>query len=235
MIKTPAAAILAIGVVCSAQTLYGQDGSRYRDFQLGGTLSSVAKLANVTASDAKTIHARPALMQELEWRPPYVVSSSTAMRDPVKQILFSFYDDQLTQMVVDYDHDRTFGMTNADMIDAISTTYGAPLKQVTTPVPLAASRAARESGTPIARWGDTEHAVVLYRSASLYGMSTSQFRLVVTSPRLAALAGTADQRAVQMDEREAPQREIARQKQEADDSRQAEEKARTANKAAFRP
>jgi hypothetical protein len=38
-----------------------------------------------------------------------------------------------------------------------------------------------------------------------------------------------------MDEREAPQREIARQKKETEDARTSQEKARLANKAAFRP
>jgi hypothetical protein len=34
----------------------------------------------------------------------------------VKQIVFSFYDDQLSKMVVDYEQDRTAGMTDADLI-----------------------------------------------------------------------------------------------------------------------
>jgi hypothetical protein len=38
-----------------------------------------------------------------------------------------------------------------------------------------------------------------------------------------------------LDDREAPQREAARQKQDADDRRAAEEKARSTNKAIFRP
>lgn len=229
-----AAVILALGIACSTQTLHGQDKARYREFQLGANLASVATIGSASASDAKTIHERPVLMQELEWRPPYAASSSAAPRDPVRQIVFSFYDDQLSQMVVDYDHDRTFGMTNADMLEAISATYGTPL------APQAAARkdgsaVARESGAVIARWGDASYSVVLYRVASLYGSAASQFRLVVASPRLTALAATADAQAIQMDVREAPQRAIAQQKQDADDSRAAEEKARTANKAAFRP
>ena len=235
MINTRAVAILAIGIACSAQALHGQDGFRYRDFQLGATLSSVASLGKVAVSDVKTIHQRPALMQELEWRPPYVGSSSTSAQDPVKQILFSFYEDQLSKIVVDYDHDRTFGMTSTDMIDAISATYGPPLKTTTVAPRPDASRVDLESGAPIARWGDASASVVLYRAPSPYRTSASQFRLVISSPRLTALAATADARATQMDEREAPAREIARQKQEAADTRDAEEKARVANVAAFRP
>jgi hypothetical protein len=38
-----------------------------------------------------------------------------------------------------------------------------------------------------------------------------------------------------LDEREAPQRETARQKKEADEARTSEEQSRTANKAVFQP
>jgi hypothetical protein len=94
----------------------------------------------------------------------------------------------------------------------------------------AASRIEEESGTPIARWGGAEYAVVLYRAAYASG-----FRIIVTSPRLEALARTAAAAAMRLDEREAPQREIARQKKEAEDTRASHAKARLANKAAFRP
>jgi hypothetical protein len=102
---------------------------RNAEMQLGSDLPSVSALANVAVSEAKTIHQRPAVIQELEWRRPYFVGGSTApQNDPVQQIVFSFYDNQLSKMVVDYDHDRTDGMADADMIDAISTAYGPALK-----------------------------------------------------------------------------------------------------------
>lgn len=59
--------------------------------------------------------------------------------------------------------------------------------------------------------------------------------MIVSSSRLEALARRANAEAVRLDEREAPQREIARQKKEVDDTRVSQEKARLANKAAFRP
>ena len=51
--------------------------------------------------------------------------------DPVQHIVFSFYADQLFKLVVDDDRDRTEGMTDADMVEAISTRYGSPV----TPLP----------------------------------------------------------------------------------------------------
>jgi hypothetical protein len=223
-------AIVALGFALSGSPLHGQDRSRYRDFQLGGNLPSIAALTGVAVSEAKTIHQRPAVMQELEWRRPYSTTSSTpAETDPVKQITFSFYNDQLSRMVVDYDRDRTSGLTDADLIDAISTAYGPPLKTVArTGRPV--SHVEEESGTPVARWGDADYSVVLYRSSYASG-----FRMIVASPRLEALARTADVQALRLDDQEAPQRELERQKKEAADTHTSQEKARVVNKAAFRP
>ena len=231
MIKTRALTIVALGLVLSTHSLQGQGRPQYRDFQLGGNLPSVSALAGVTASGAKTIHLRPAVIQELEWRPPYSVRGSTSpQNDPVRQIVFSFYNDQLSKMVVDYDHDRTAGMTDADMIEAISTAYGPPLKLAVQKTRAVASQVEEESGPPVARWGNADYSVVLYRSSYASG-----FRIIVISPQLEALARTADAQALRLDEREAPQREIASRKKETDDTRASQERARIANKAAFRP
>jgi hypothetical protein len=69
VINTRAAVIVALGLVLSTSAQQGQDPSRYRDFQLGRDLATVSALARIAASDAKTIHLRPAVIQELEWRP----------------------------------------------------------------------------------------------------------------------------------------------------------------------
>ncbi len=218
-----AAVALSLLVVMPA---YAQSQPGYRDYQLGADLASTAGLAGVAASDATTIHTRPAVMQELRWQRPYSTKD-----DAVQQIVFSFYNDQLSRMVVDYDHDRTAGMTDADLIEALSAPYGPPVKSTVKNRPVAMSQVEQESGTILARWGSPEFSVALYRS-SAYG---SGFRIIVTSPRLEALARAATAKASQLDEREAPQREIERQKKDADDARAAQAKARLANKAAFRP
>jgi hypothetical protein len=56
------------------------DLSTYRNFQLGTDLATVAKQAGEDPSQANVIHRRPALIQELEWRPQ---SGSTSQADPV--------------------------------------------------------------------------------------------------------------------------------------------------------
>jgi hypothetical protein len=222
---------ICLGIVCSTHALEGQGPSHYRDFSFGSDLASVSDLAGVPASKAKTIHQRPAVLQDLEWRPSrWNVGSSAASTDPVEQIVFSFYNDQLFRVVVDYAHDRTEGMTDADMIEAISTVYGTPVKRIPGAI-RAASQLEVESGLPVARWGDTEHAVVLFRTSSYREV----FRLIVTEPALDDLARKATLQAMRLDEQDAPRREIARQKKERDDNRAAADKARTANKGGFRP
>ena len=93
-------AIAAFGFVCLTRGVEGQGLSQYRDFELGSDLASVATLAGVASSDAKTIHQRPAALQDLEWRPPHWIAGATAAStDPVEWILFSFYNDQLFRLV----------------------------------------------------------------------------------------------------------------------------------------
>jgi len=219
--------------MCLTYGLEGQDLKRYRDFELGKDLASVSALAGVASSEAKTIHSRPADLRDLEWRPSHWKAGSTAAStDPVQQVRFSFYNDQLFRVVVDYAHDRTEGMTAADMIEAVTAVYGTPLLRASRtaggPVP---SQLETESGSALGRWGDADHTVVLYQTSS-YGTA---FRLIVTEARLGDLAHKAETQSLRLDEQEAPSREIARQKKEHDDGQATAEKARVVNKAVFRP
>ena len=217
--------VWCLSIMAAVPALHGQSRAHYRDYQLEGNLASVAALAGVEVSDAKTIHTRPALIQELRWQRGYSAPST----DAVQQIVFSFYNDQLSKLVVDYDRDRTAGMTDADLIDALSTEYGLPLKS-------ARNRTAMqpplemESGPLLARWGDADFSLTLHRA--VYG---AQFRIIVTAIRLDSLARTAAVRAARLDEIDAPRREVERQKKVTDDARVLQEKARVVNKAAFRP
>lgn len=229
MISSRALGVSVLGLMLSTDVVHGQTAARYRDFQLGGDLASVAALTGVAASEAKTVHARPAILQDLQWRRPFTVSGGTTV-DPVEQIAFSFYNDQLFRLVIDYGRDRTEGMTNADMVEAISAMYGATVKPMLKTNRAPVAQIEEESGTRVAGWGNAEYTAVLYRSSYASG-----FRMIVTSVRLNALARTAEAQALRLDERDAPQRERARQKKEADDGRASQQKARLANKAAFVP
>src|ERR1051325_3807415 len=110
-------AIVACGIVGVTRGVDAQSLSQYRNFALGSDVASVAALASVDPADAKTIYQRPAVLQDLEWRPSrWVAGSNASSVDPVEQVLFSFYNDQLFRVVVDYGGDQTEGMTAADMI-----------------------------------------------------------------------------------------------------------------------
>ena len=192
-------------------------------------MASVAAVAGVDPAEAKTIDQRPAMLQNLEWRPSrWVAGSTTSSIDPVEQIRFSFYDNQLFRVVVDYGHERTEGMTGADMIEGISSIYG-PLRPRSSLVAgRAGSQLEAEWGWLVARWGDSEQRVALYQTSS-YGAT---YRLTVADARLDSLAGMAEAQAGRLDDQEAPAREIARQTKERDDGRAAAAKAR-ATKACF--
>jgi len=223
---------IGVGILLLAQGARSQDRALYRNYRLGSDLTSVAALAKVPAAGAKTVYQRPNLIQELEWRQPYIMTGSAmSQSDAVQRIVFSFYDDQLFRLVISYDRQRTDGLTDGDMVEALSATYGVALLQPSPRhVPAFNPRLAIELGAPIAQWGDTDYSVGLYRSSF-----ASEFRVVITSPLLEALAQTATAEAIRLDERAAPQREIDRRQKEADDTRAAQEKARLANKATFKP
>src|SRR3989442_6712581 len=60
----------------STPLIYAQDLSRYREFQFGMSLPAIAKHAGLEPSQAKVIHQRPALIQELNWRSEVHLHSS---------------------------------------------------------------------------------------------------------------------------------------------------------------
>ncbi len=220
-----------LGVVLSGAVAAAQDLSRYREFELGSSVAAVSGLTGVAGSELKTIHQRPVVIQELTWRPKYGARRPIApATESVDRVVFDFSDDQLFRVTVDYDRTQTEGLIDADMIQAISRVYGPPV----TPVP---SRRRQppplrdDAAMPIAEWTAASHSVKLHRLTSY----AAGFRLVITDEPIAARAHTASAQAVVLDAREAPQREAAREKKEADARRAADEKARSTNKATFRP
>jgi hypothetical protein len=189
-------------------------------------------LTGVAESELKPIHQRPAVIEELTWRPRYGARRlPDGDSESVEQMVFDFYDGRLFRMTVDYDRKQTEGLTDADMIEAISTVYGSPAKPVAPRRPQSGATSSHDLGTRLAEWGIESRSVALYRR-STYAIN---FTLVITAEPVAALARTAASRAAVLDAREAPQREADRQKKEADDRRAAEEKARLTNKPIFRP
>ena len=205
------------------------DLSRYRELQLGMTPAAVAKETHMELSDVTVIHQRPVLIQELNWRlPPSDDSASGA--DPVEDVTFAFYNGELFRMAVNYQQDRTEGLSADDLVKAISVTYGSATRPVGKSMFVSSAIIDNISMTVVARWENPECLISL-----LSATDQPTFELIVSSKRMDLLAQAASVKAVRLEEQEAPQREIARQKQQDADDRTAQAKARQANQAAFRP
>jgi hypothetical protein len=214
--------VLAVSTVSSAEL------SRYREFELGATVATVTAVTQ-NAARLTTIHNRPALLQQLEWRPRYMAGAPQPDRDSIGEVVFSFVDDQLFKMAIEYARDRTSGLTTDDMVGSLTAVYGAP----SSPSPqrrTTSSAVALDAAVVIAEWRHADTTLVLQRKEY-----SESFFLVITSLPLDIIARKAQATAVAMDQREAPAREAALLKKQADDDKAAAETTRTANKKVFRP
>jgi hypothetical protein len=219
------AAIASLGVVLISQPVFGQASFGYREHLLGSSVASVVKISGARASDTKTVHERPARIQQLEWRAPYVLSGAE-LADPVHHVVFHFYDDQLFQVVVTYDRDRMEGLTSNDIVESLTATYGVPL--------LVYRRAPRAevstSATIVAQWEDAASLLTLTR-----GTYSPRFELVLMSKTLSASANVAIKEALRLDTLDAPRRERDRREKDVADALAATAKVRIVNRAAFKP
>lgn len=217
--------IFLVIVMLSTSILYGQDLSTYRNFALGTTSADLIHQVDVAPADLKTIHERPALIQELTWTPT-LARDTTVATDPVDEILFSFYNGTLYRITVSYNATATEGMTPADMVDALSAEYGKP----TTPVARIAFPTSKYgSDSPekvIARWQDAQHSFDLFRASLL-----NTYGLVIYTKQLDAQAATSIVKAAELERLAAPQTQAALLKKDAADL----EAKRQINKKNFHP
>jgi hypothetical protein len=184
----------------------------------------------MTLAEVATVHARPTLVQRITWRPHRFMADSLITPAALDEIEFTFHRDRLVRMVVAYDAERTEGLTDTDLRDAFTQTYGATALVGTNHM------AAPEIGRPFARaeivgqWGDGRTLVLLTR---------------LQYPRRVALTITsiADDRAmeaaiaagVRLDQQEAISHELVQRVLDATTVQERSDKARRRNKAAFAP
>jgi hypothetical protein len=223
--KTLRSLILCFVVLLlTAPLLRAQDLSKYRHFTLGMNLTNLLEHTGQKMTDVKTIHIRPALIQELTWWPPNV-PGTTLRPDSVEQILFSFYNGELFKISVTYDRTSTEGLTEADMVKAISAKYG-PATIAAPEIESAINERYDAREKPVASWEDSQY------SSSLVRFSFNDvLGLVVFSKRTNAQAELAIAEAEKLDEQDSPKREAQRQKKQVDDL----EVARQKNQKSFRP
>ena len=94
------------------------DFARSRPDLFGTDLPTIAKQVSVNPDQAKAIQLRPALIQELAWRPqPLGPSSQT---ESANEVVFSFFNGELFRVAIAYDRYETEGMTADDFVGAIS-------------------------------------------------------------------------------------------------------------------
>ena len=222
---------LATSVLCAAlfASMGGaQDLAKYRDFQFGMSLESVAKQIHLNASAAKTTHQRPAVIQTLLW--DQLSYSDLAVKDrSLRSIRFDFYNDELSKIAVTYDPAGTEGLTADDMIEAISAIYGPATKPERT-IAVSTFLLYEDNQKVLACWEDAQYSYNLFRSP--YG---NAFGLIAISKQLDLVAGDASREAERLDKQEAPAKELARQLKQEEDKRAAQEKARLFSKPKFRP
>src|SRR5947207_8863713 len=176
-----------------------QELSRYRDFEFGMSIESVAKLAHTNASGAKTVHQRPEVIQTLDWDAEGYLDTSPKA-ESVRDIRFHFYNDELFKMVVVYNPAQTKGLTADDLIEALSHLYGSAGKPETSVV-VSGFLTYNDNEKVLARWENAEYSFNLFQSR--YGNS---FGLVVFAKKHELLAGAASLEAVGLDALEAPAR-----------------------------
>jgi hypothetical protein len=224
---SPRALAIASVVVLGTHSVAAQDLSRYRAYTLESGVAAVVAISGARESDVKSLHERPARIQQLEWHPAYVLRG-TEGADPVEDIIFRFYNGALYQLVVTYDRGRMEGLTNDDVIASVSATYGIP------PLRAAGARSVAADVAPdttvVARWENQSALLTLTR-----GSYPPQYQLVLTSKTLNGPALAAIREAGRLDTKEAPQRDLDQRRKQTADARVASEKARVTNKAAFRP
>ncbi len=227
--------VIAVGLIVGGQVIGAQEAqelSRYRAYALESSVAAIATAigprVGSRATEASTLHERPAKIQELQWRAPYV-SPGSASADPVRDIAFTFVDDALYQVLVTYDRERTTGLTNDDIIQSLSAAYGAPVLKSTI-VRTELPSGMLDDAVVLAQWSDAATSLTLLRDTY-----SPDFQLILISKALNARARSAIREAIRLDALEAPQRELEKRKQDVAEASATRDKTRATNKAAFRP
>jgi len=224
------AGMLVFCVLLIAPVLTGQDLARYRNFELGTSAASIMKETRAEPTNLKTLYTTPSLIQMLQWnRQDYFSIPARDPKDPVRALRFDFYQDRPVRIVAKYDSRRLEGLTEADLIELISKTYGRSTMSEDTVIVSSYGTYIDEQKV-LASWTNGQNTFSLFRS-SIGG----EFGLVVSSDKLELLAAESVREALRLEAAAAPQREIDRLQKEAETRRLAEEKARETNRPNFQP
>jgi hypothetical protein len=213
---------LSFFVLLVSPLLSGADVSAYRGFHFGMSLNAAVRHSAMDPSEVTVAHQRPALIQELKWRPSRFVAVGD--KDPVDQVEFAFLDGLLFRIVVDYDGEKIAGLTTDDLVDGISAQYGAATRPGVTAV--LSSQFSEEKAQVLARWEDADYSLNLVQLPYSATVKMVMFQKVLNTGAEAAMA-----EGIRLDTEEAPGlAKLAEQNAKADLHRN-----RLVNKAHFRP
>jgi hypothetical protein len=232
--KMTRARLVVIALCCSlaVSTMSAADFSTYRGIRLGINLVSAAKIVGRNPTEARLVHQRPAITQEIDWRPDSVVAGdretgSEVKPDSIREATLSFFNGELFRIVVTYDRYRVEGLTADDIIQSIGEFSGPATKPA---AQIAYHSIYGETAPVLARWEDAEYSWNLIQTGD-----RASFALILYSKSVDAMAVAAEKEAVRLDAEEAPQREAAKQQKRDADVLALQEKARSINLRAFRP
>ena len=224
--------VLTLTIVCATAIAVSSTSaqpvlSHYRGVTLGDPVQVVVDQLKVTSSDVKVVHERPTLIQRITWRPRRLVSGTVVEPDPLSEMVLTFHLGRLAGITATYDLGRTKGLTNADLLEAFTNSYGT---SILVPTPTRTTVASRAEPEIIGRWDDGETLVLLGREPS-----TDRITLTVTSIATERAMQEAIADGLRLEASEAPARDLARRASEEAALRARDEKARSDNKATFKP
>lgn len=201
--------------------------SQYRGVTLGDSVQAVLEQLKLVATDVRVVHERPTVVQEVTWRPRRFISGTTVVPDPLAEMVLTFYENRLARISVVYDRERTQGLTDADLHEAMSPVYGQSIL-IATPTPGTLGHSYER--LTIGHWEDGDTRLLLWRE-----QYPTRVGLTITSIASDQSLQEAIEAGVTLRAAEAPAREVARRSAEAAAVVAKDEKARRENKAGFKP
>ena len=184
MTDSRVAAAASLVFILGGQSLVAQAPFQHREYSLACSATAVG------------VVNRPSVIHGMKWPARHMGSGGTLV-DSVQEVLFTFHNDELYQMVVSYDRGRTAGLSNDDVVDTFSAIYGVPLVRNARTARNGLSADIGPGMTLLAQWEDARWLLTLQRNTY-----SAQYQLLVVSNALNRLQCGVGDRA-HLDDRQA--------------------------------
>jgi hypothetical protein len=202
----------------------------YRGAWLGDPVSVVVAHFRMSLADVTIVQERPTLVQRLTWRPTRFVLDTKGAPESLDEMVFTFHLGRLVRIAVTYASDRTEGLTDADLREVFTRSYGIPALVPTRTVSASDIVGPSAAFDVVGQWGDADTLVLLSRP--LY---PRRVMLAVTRVAADRVMQAAITEGAHLVAQEAPARDLAQSMLDETPLRILTAKARRQNKAAFTP